>query len=208
MAQLFDGGVRFEREEIYGSGPPLVTASPEVVDIAAELPSPLLDLGCGIGALVRELRARGFEATGVELDRPDIAAGIQPDVRRHIRLTEGGFPLPFEDRAFASAVAFEVLEHIPDVEVAARELVRVARDQIVVSVPDPSAIPTLFPHGVVPWHLLEATHLHFFSVEALAALFAPEFELTGQLRLNRRQVNGTTFYDSMVLHLRRAPPST
>jgi SAM-dependent methyltransferase len=207
MAQLLDPGGRYGRDGIYGSGPPLATASPEVVAIAGRLPSPMLDFGCGIGALLRALRTVGFDVTGVELDRPDIVDGLQPDVRRFVQLTDGRFPLPFADRSFASAVAFEVLEHVPDVESAARELVRLADEEIAVSVPDPSSIPTLFPHSVVPWHLLEATHLHFFSVEALAGLFAPEFELVEQFRLNRRQVNGTIFYDSLALHLRRATPS-
>ncbi len=59
-----------------------------------------------------------------------------------------------------SVVCSEVLEHIPDHGAAIREMARLAREALM-TVPDMSAIPALFPHNVVRWHLLEATHASF-----------------------------------------------
>ena len=38
---------------------------PEVLDIALSLPAPVLDFGCGSGALVNALRLRGKESVGL-----------------------------------------------------------------------------------------------------------------------------------------------
>ncbi|MEZ5286814.1 MAG: hypothetical protein R2712_18795 [Vicinamibacterales bacterium] len=44
------------REDIYGSGPPVHEVAPDTLALARLLPEPILDFGCGGGALVRALR--------------------------------------------------------------------------------------------------------------------------------------------------------
>ena len=61
-----------------------------------------------------------------------------------------------------------------------------------------SAVPALFPHFVVPWHLLEASHVNFFTQASLEALLRQNFQRVSFSRLGRFEVNGTRVYTSIV----------
>ncbi len=84
-----------------------------------------LDVGCGMGLLVRTLLRRGVDARGVDI--------AQAPVEEANRLAPERFSvasildLPFEDGAFATVVSTDVLEHIAeeDVDRAITELARV-----------------------------------------------------------------------------------
>ena len=122
---------------------------------------------------------------------------MRDDVRPFIDLYEGELPLPYPHDRFAGVVCSEVLEHIPDWRGAIVEMGRVAR-RALITVPDMSAIPTLFPHRVVPWHLLESTHVNFFTQRSLHAALSTAFSRITFLRLGEFPVNGTRVYTSLV----------
>jgi SAM-dependent methyltransferase len=94
--------------------------------VLAELgPESLLDAGCGEGEMLR----RGIVPAGVQpvlLDR-------NTDTAAHVIGSVTG--LPFAPRSFDVVTCLEVLEHLDDPAAAARELTRVARRALVVSVP-------------------------------------------------------------------------
>ena len=73
----------------------------------------VLDIGCGSDAYTAALRDRGHATVGVDFlalqDPP-------PDFAR-----ASATHLPFADKAFGTAVLFEVLEHLEDPGVALRE---------------------------------------------------------------------------------------
>jgi len=190
------------REDIYGFGPPMLEADPDVLALARLLPEPILDFGCGSGAMVRALIDAGLEAEGIELQRPGILASMRDDVRPLIKLTDGTFPLPYRDGQFGAVVCSEVLEHVPDFRAALREMARVA-PKALITVPDMTAIPTLFPHRVVPWHLLESTHLNFFTQRSLEEALRPLFGRVRFQRLGEFQVNGTRVFTSLVAECER-----
>jgi 2-polyprenyl-3-methyl-5-hydroxy-6-metoxy-1,4-benzoquinol methylase len=82
----------------------------------------VLDLGCGGMWLTRELRARGFDCVGVDLQPPaDIVASVH-EAR-------------FADAAFDAVIALEMLEH----EDCTAEIARILRPggTLVVSTPVP-----------------------------------------------------------------------
>jgi ubiquinone/menaquinone biosynthesis C-methylase UbiE len=94
-------------------------------------PNSLLDAGCGEGEMLR----RGVLPANVRpvcLDlRPASLSGIdQPK-----RVCASVLSLPFADRSFDTVTCLEVLEHLDDPSAAVRELARVARRAVVVSVP-------------------------------------------------------------------------
>lgn len=186
------------RQHIYGSGPPSTEVNPEVRLLASGLRGRVLDFGCGIGVLVGILREQGIEAEGIEIDRPAIAQALPETIRPHIRLYDGRFPLPYETGSFDYVIGCEVLEHIEDYMGAVREIARVARRGLLLTVPDMSAIPLLHKHNVVPWHLLESTHVNFFTQQSLARALQSHFADVQFFRMGQGQVNDTSYWVHLV----------
>jgi ubiquinone/menaquinone biosynthesis C-methylase UbiE/predicted nucleic acid-binding Zn-ribbon protein len=94
----------------------------------------VLDVGCGFGALVHALLREGIDARGVD---------IAPVAIDHANATSPGrfqvgsiLALPFPDGAFDTVVCTDCLEHLAesDVQVALRELARVARKNVFIVV--------------------------------------------------------------------------
>jgi len=125
----------------YGSGNPLVRRMMSgffaALDssLPASAPATVLEVGLGEGEVTARLRSRWPDARMVGIDLPDEElaaswkelglAGAYADIAR----------LPFPDRSFDLVLAIEVLEHVPDPAAAIAELSRVARGDLVLSVP-------------------------------------------------------------------------
>lgn len=108
----------------------------------------LLDAGCGNGFFCHWLaqRCRMGSVTGVDVSTPRVEIARQ----RYPGFTfvEGDLQqLPFADSQFDVVTCIEVLEHMPDPAAVLRELVRVARRHVVVTVPDRQPLRmVLCPH--------------------------------------------------------------
>jgi hypothetical protein len=188
----------WHRDDVYGVGPPVKTVSPEILALCEDLEGPLLDFGCGAGVLVDALRARNIDARGLELDLPYIREAAPLDVRPHLTYYSGMLPSPFPDGSFRSVTCCEVLEHIPDFEGAAAELARLTRERLVLTVPDMSGVPRGYPHGVIPWHLLEGSHVNFFTQQSLDALLRRHFRDVQFFRIGEIRCDRMRFYTSLV----------
>ncbi len=188
-AGLLNADRIWRRSDIYGSGPP-GDAGAGIVAIAKGMPGPMLDFGCGSGDLLARVRQSGTEAFGIELDRELIRTSLKPTAVPFVTLYGGDLPLPYANGQFASALSSEVLEHIDGVEPYAAELARVTRRMLFVSVPDMSSIPFSFLTGTVPWHLLESTHVNFFTTQSMVALFKDWFRPVKLFRFSDNLVNG------------------
>jgi SAM-dependent methyltransferase len=93
--------------------------------LAGLAPTTMLDAGCGEGEMLRR-RAAPPGVQPVLLDRnPDSIAQILGSVEA----------LPFPADSFDVVTCLEVLEHLHNPGIAVRELTRVARRAVVVSVP-------------------------------------------------------------------------
>lgn len=125
----------------YGSSNPLVRRmmSGFFAALDASLPTGrpdrVLEVGVGEGEVFDRVRERWPDVPYAAIDLPDddLAAEWRG------RDLPGGFAdiarLPFPDDAFDLVLAIEVLEHVPDPPAALAELGRVARADLVVSVP-------------------------------------------------------------------------
>jgi len=195
---LFCNNRVLHREDIYGFGPPSQIVSLEVLDLAKTLTPPILDFGCGIGALIKELRVRKLETFGIEVERAPIIEGIIKEAESYIKLYDGRLPLPYEDNSFESCISSEVLEHIPDYEATIKELSRVTRNRLIVTVPDISSIPVSYQHQVIPWHLLESTHVNFFTQNSLFQELNKFFKKIEFGRIGQIMINGTRYYTNLV----------
>lgn len=179
------------RESIYGQGPP-TDLPEEYKEFATMASGKVLDFGSGNGDLVIYLRSRGREACGLELDQPRIRDALKADAAPHVTLYGGGCPLPFADATFDWIVSTEVIEHVPVIQTYVAEFARILKPggRMLLTTPDITSIPSSFPANCVPWHLLEATHVNFFTPQSVAGLFAPCFRLDSLYCLGAGRVNG------------------
>ncbi len=94
-----------------------------------------LEVGCGDGALLSELRHRGFggRLAGVEITQAAVEiARSRPEIES-VELYDG-LHLPAADGAYELGIVSHVLEHVPDPTGLARELARACR-AVLVEVP-------------------------------------------------------------------------
>jgi 2-polyprenyl-3-methyl-5-hydroxy-6-metoxy-1,4-benzoquinol methylase len=191
------------REHIYGYGPPAAIVSDEIQCLGRMAPGPVLDFGCGSGALIKALRAFNIEVYGLELERKPILDSLSPCVKEFVKLYDGSFPMPFANDEFESAIATEVIEHIPEYESALAEIARVARSTFLITVPDISSIPICHHNSVVPWHLLESTHINFFTQTSLTRVLQKHYTDIQFARISPSITNGSKWYGSLAALCRK-----
>jgi ubiquinone/menaquinone biosynthesis C-methylase UbiE len=66
-----------------------------------------------------------------------------------------------------TVLLFEVLEHVPDYEFVLQEARRVARKNVLVTVPNCGDAQRLFRASLIADHMLELDHVNFFTREAI-----------------------------------------
>jgi 2-polyprenyl-3-methyl-5-hydroxy-6-metoxy-1,4-benzoquinol methylase len=104
--------------------------------VAGARPATVLDAGCGEGFVTEWLRGALPEAriAGVDLSEAALARAARRVPEAELR-TGDLHALPYPDAAFDLVVCTEVLEHVEVPETALRELLRVSRGQVLVTVP-------------------------------------------------------------------------
>ncbi len=198
-AHLLRDPPALDRNGIYGSGPPVAEVAEDVLTAIRSLArGRVLDYGCGRGSLLEHLLADGVDAYGLELDVLAIRSTLPSALAERVTLYDGSPPAPFEDASFDTVVSVEVLEHVEAYERVIADVARLTRGSFVLTTPDLSAIPLLHRHHVVPWHLLEATHVSFFTHDSLAAVLSRHFHAVESFRILPNRVNDTVYYSSLL----------
>lgn len=117
---------------------------PALVELAGDVTGRrVLDVGCGSGPILADLRERGAIVTGV-----DASAGMLEQARARLgsgadlRVADLAEPLPFDDGAFDDVVASQVLHYLKDWGPALAELHRVLTPggRLIVSEEHPTAL--------------------------------------------------------------------
>jgi len=127
----------------------------------------VLDIGARDGHFSRLLTAHFASVTALDLDKPAF------DIPGVVPVAGDATRLDFPDNAFDCVFCTEVLEHIPNLETACHQIVRVARHEIVIGVPFEQDIrldrATCGVCGKVnpPWG-----HVNSFDEKRLLTLFA------------------------------------
>jgi ubiquinone/menaquinone biosynthesis C-methylase UbiE len=124
----------------------------------------LLDLGAGNGRHAYEAFRRGVRVVAADFNHADMvecrtmcaameAVGEAPAGGLAAATVADGQLLPFRDGTFDRIIAAEVMEHIPDDDVAATELARVLKPGGTIAITVPSWLPE-----VVCWKLSDEYH--------------------------------------------------
>jgi SAM-dependent methyltransferase len=189
-------------ENIFATGPSQSDPSPELVTLLRRYlgapPRRLIDVGCGFGSYGRTLLQGGYDWLGVDIDPADCAELERLGLPH--RLVDGR-TLPFTAGEFDAALCLEVLEHIAEPVPFLAEVHRVAPKQLIVSVPNCELLTYLSPYLATPWHMLESTHVNYFTRWSLGALlrqFYPEVELRFHTPAPLRTVEGTPLYYNLL----------
>jgi methionine biosynthesis protein MetW len=168
LREFEESGRILKRANIYGSGPPSMLASDEVVDYLRKYAGRhVLDLGCGIGAYIKRLNADGYECEGIETNKDYVAECLKDGLKVQ---SMNALELQFSPNSFDTVVMIEVLEHLQDPLAALQEAFRVAKKNVLISVPNIDVLPIMSKYQIAPWHILEATHVNFFTPKILESL--------------------------------------
>lgn len=164
----------FKREHLYASGPPNTEVSGEsIAFVKQKAGKKILDIGCGIGACCKQLIEFGFECTGVEGNEEYVRQARAQGIEAYVMHAES---LDIPSKTFDTALLFEVLEHIDNVDSVLEEAKRVTKKNILITVPNIGCLSELVPYNVIPHHFFEPTHVNFFTKEMLERLLVDHFK--------------------------------
>jgi SAM-dependent methyltransferase len=160
------------REAIYQPGVPAVPGEHygALVRFARQYAAgSILDLGCGFGAYSRDLMKEGRACFGCDINLEYLRKAAQ----QGLPVVNVDSKLPFPDGSFDSVLLFEVLEHVPDIKTILDESFRVARENMLITVPNSEDIDVLKSNDVTYAHMLSSDHVHFFDPQSFRSLLEP-----------------------------------
>jgi len=86
----------------------------------------VLEIGCGKGAILGELRKAGHEVTGIDIDAAALTYCRTSQADLPVSVASGD-SLPFADHSFDAVLSFDVFEHIRNSDRHLQEVRRVLR---------------------------------------------------------------------------------
>ncbi|MEX2480424.1 MAG: class I SAM-dependent methyltransferase [Gammaproteobacteria bacterium] len=129
-----------------------------------------LDVGCSAGFVVRAAADAGFEAHGVDIETAAIAYGRKTLHLSHLReglVHEQNYP----DACFDAVSAYDVIEHVPDLNAFVAELARILAPHGVLDLGTPDIGHWRVPRRLERWDELKPSeHLYYFDRKTLGRL--------------------------------------
>lgn len=150
--------------------------------LPGERPARILEVGAGEGEVVgRVIQARWPDVPTAVLDLPDPERIVQWRDRRLPGVFGSATQLPLPDRSVDLVLAIEVLEHVDDPAAALAEIARVAKHDVVLSVPREPIWRVLNVARGRYWKDLGNTpgHVNHWSSKGFTGLVSQHLEVTG-----------------------------
>lgn len=86
----------------------------------------LLDVGCGIGYLIKRAEMKGIKSYGVDISSKRVEIAKKKSPNSDVRVADAG-NLPFKDNFFDYIICVGSLEHFPDMDSVLMEMKRVGK---------------------------------------------------------------------------------
>lgn len=141
-------------------------------------PHTVLDIGCAEGMYAISAARADAVAVGIDISETKLQRAVSYAAEFEVTdkaffLSADGHHLPFGDDSFDMVICSQVLEHLSDPELAMRELARVAKRWVIISVPVWSWLgPMGFgsPLRSRDYNLKKDGHIHWFTTGKLARI--------------------------------------
>ena len=131
-----------------------------------------LDVGCSAGFVVKAAQDAGYEAHGVDIEAAAVAWGRERYDLDNLRaglLDEQAYPAA----SFDVISAYDVIEHVPDLNAFVAELERLLAPQGVIDLGTPDIGHWRVPTPLETWNELKPSeHLYYFDRQTLGRLLA------------------------------------
>ena len=122
----------------------------------------ILDCGCGNGAYIKEF-VKDYDIHGMDMAEFPTWACFPG------RFRQGSVvDLPYEDESFDTVTSFEVLEHVPNTVEILKGFHRVARKNIIISVPNCDIPQGMQDSRLTFFHYTDDTHCNFFTLDTIS----------------------------------------
>jgi 2-polyprenyl-3-methyl-5-hydroxy-6-metoxy-1,4-benzoquinol methylase len=129
-----------------------------------------LDVGCSAGFVVEAAALHGFQAFGVDIEKAGIDYGRQ---KLHLKnLAEGTLnEQNYPNNYFSAISAYDVLEHVTDLNIFLKELKRVLHPQGVIDLGTPDIGHWRVPKVLASWNEFKPSeHLYYFNKQTLSQI--------------------------------------
>lgn len=182
-------------EEIYTPGLPAEQPHQPILEFLIQKAGlKVLEVGAGKGAYSAALAAQHFQVTASDAN-PNYAVACA--ARGLPTLVCDPCHLPFTDGSFDTVTLVEVIEHTPEPDAVLAEAARVARTNVLVTVPNCERLDDLADLQLTFYHLRSSDHVNFFTRADLEALLKRHFAHVAVSEEEPVHINGQPFYSRL-----------
>ncbi len=153
----------------------------------------ILDVGCGVGTLIKSLKEKGLTVEGVDISSVALAKARESGLK--VKLADLDEKLPYKDNSFDCVLSNQVLMHILDPKKLVLEMKRVSGKYVIFNVPNHlywrlrfslffGKMPPIFG-GISP-------HISFFNMQKVLDLVS-----SANLKIVKFDYTGKKFWPSL-----------
>lgn len=137
----------------------------------------VLDIGCGRGMLLEEIKERGCEVYGTEVNPKSQKICEKKGIKFYSGEVE---ELKFDDNFFDTVILWHVVEHLEKPQQTIQEILRILKPggRLFISTPNiKSYLRKIFGEFWIAWYI--PCHLYYFSKDSIVNLFKQtDFKIT------------------------------